>query len=237
MNAWGYYPPILAYHRVGAFKADHVPTVSAQAFERQLAFLARRHMAVISLETLVQGLGEGCVPRRSTVITFDDGYEQVHRVAWPLLKRFGFPATVFVTPSEVGLPGFATWEQVAEMGSNGVTIGSHTMHHTYLPLVDAQRIATELSESKQAIERRIEQPVRCLSYPVGGYTPEAKEAARQAGYTVACTTNRGLARTRWAIDRFALRRIKITERDAHPMIFGMKVSGYYDLFRSLRQPS
>jgi len=96
------------------------------------------------LEEVASRLDEGrSLPSRCAVLTFDDGYEETCTVAWPLLKRFGFPAAVFVTPAEVGLPGFATWEQVARMARDGMTIGSHTMHHSYLPVVPSERLPLE----------------------------------------------------------------------------------------------
>ena len=74
MNQWSYYVPILGYHRVGSARPDHVPTLSADAFERQLAILVRFRYRVLSLEDLVEHLDRGAgLPRRSVVITFDDG--------------------------------------------------------------------------------------------------------------------------------------------------------------------
>ena len=236
MSRWSYHIPILGYHRVGPFKGDHVPTVSAEAFERQLWWMARWRYRVVGLDEVVAALDRGTsMPRRTTVITFDDGYEETCTVAWPLLKRFGFPATVFVTPGEVGLPGFATWEQIQAMGQEGMTIGSHTMHHSYLPLVPLEQLPEELAGSRQVIEERLRRPVQFLSYPIGGFTPDAQQAARQAGYLAACTTNRAVSQA--ALDRYALRRIKMTDRDANPLSLRTKLSGYYDLFRQLRQPS
>ena len=236
MNQWSYYVPILKYHRVGPSRPDHVPTLSAAAFERQLALLARFRYRVLSLEELVGHLDRGArLPRRSVVITFDDGYEETHTVARPLLKRFGYPAIVFVPPGEVGRAGFATWEQLAELARDGITVGSHTMHHSYVPLLSAEQLREELQQSKAVIEAHIGRVVHCLSYPIGGFTPQAQALARQAGYRVACTTNRSLPGA--GLDRYALRRIKMTERDAHPLLLLAKVSGYYDLFRRLKRPS
>jgi len=234
MSRLSYYLPILGYHRVGAHQDDHVPTVSPEAFERQLALLTRWRFRAVGLADVVACLDGGSrLPRHSVVITFDDGYEETHRVAWPLLKRFGFPATVFVMPGEVGLKGFATWQQIIEMSGNGLTIGSHTMHHSYLPRLAEELVDEELRASRRAIEERIGRPVEFLSYPVGGYTPQAKAIARDVGYRAACTTNRS---TSFAMDRYALRRIKMTDRDAHPLRLLAKVSGYYDLFRRLQPP-
>ncbi|OGX41700.1 MAG: hypothetical protein A3C53_04875 [Omnitrophica WOR_2 bacterium RIFCSPHIGHO2_02_FULL_68_15] len=227
--------PILGYHRVGEARPDHVPTVSAEAFERQLATLERHRVRVLSLDEAVAALERGDPPpRRSAVVTFDDGYVETYTVAWPILRRFGFPAAVFVTPGEVGLPGFATWDQLVEMSRDAITIGSHTMHHSYLPLVSEDRLPEELIRSKAVIEERLGRPIRYLSYPIGGYTPQAQALAQQAGYQAAFTTNRGVSR---AVDRYALRRIKVTERDTNPLLLLAKVSGYYDCFRELKQPA
>ena len=236
MTRWSYHLPILGYHRVGVYRADHVPTISPEAFERQLSWLARFRYRVLSFDEVVDLLESGGgLPRRSVAITFDDGYEETYTVAWPLLKRFAFPAAVFVAPAEVGCPGFATWEQLVEMARDGLTVGSHTMHHSYLPLVSETRLRYELVQSKQLIEARLGRPVQYLSYPIGGFTPAAQAFARQAGYRAACTTNRTASRA--GLDRYALRRIKMTERDVHPLALLAKVSGYYDLFRRLKQPT
>ncbi len=228
--------PIIAYHRIGEPKDDHVPTVTPAAFESQLNFIHRHGYRVISLEDVVEALTRGeRIPRHRVVITFDDGYEETCSVAAPLLHRRGFCATVFVTPSEVGLPGFMTWDQIRLIAKNGITVGSHTLHHTYLPLVSHGEVEEEVGESKTVIERELNRPVHWLSYPVGGFTQEVQAVAQAAGYRAACTTNRG--RSRVNSDLFALRRIKITERDRYPVSLWVKLSGYYDLFRALEQPA
>lgn len=228
--------PIVGYHRVGEAKGDHVPTVSAQAFEQQMAYLARHRYTVLDLPEVAQRVQAGQpIPRKSVVITFDDGYEETATVAGPILHRHGFRATVFVTPSEVGLPGFMTWPQVKEIASNGLTIGSHTMHHTYLPMVSHEKAQQELAESKRTLETQLGHAVEWLSYPVGGYTSAIQELARGVGYRGACTTNRGT--DKWKLDLYALRRIKMTEADQHPLLLRAKLSGFYDCFRTLHAPA
>lgn len=231
----GYYPPILGYHRIGTACGDHVPTVSPEAFERQLVYLARHRYRVMGLEEVADCLEQRRrIPRRSAVITFDDGYVETYSIALPLLKRFRFPSIVFIAPGEVGWKGFVTWEHVQAMAEQGMSIGSHTIHHSYLPLVPHQRLPEELVDSKRMIEARIDRPVHFISYPIGGFTAEVQSIVKDAGYRAACTTNR----RSWvkAIDRFALRRIKMTERDRNLLWFRAKMSGYYDAFRQLEQP-
>ena len=235
MGRFSYHLPILGYHRVGPPRGDHVPTVTAETFERQLNFLVRNKFRVVNLDALVGMIDRGGrIPSRTIVITFDDGYEETFSIAWPLLKRRRFPATVFITPNEVGLEGFANWEQVGKMARDGVTIGCHTMNHRYLPLVSEAKLSEEIVDSKRVIEERISQPVLYFSYPVGGYTPLVQVTVRKAGYRAACTTNRAWSHK---MDPFALRRVKITEKDRHPIRLWAKLSGFYDTFRQLEQPA
>lgn len=228
--------PIVTYHRVGVSRGDHVPTVSAETFEWQLSFLARHQFHTIAFDTLLEAIAcRTPVPRRTVLITFDDSYEETYSVAAPLLHRFGFRATVFVPPFDIGRAHMMTWNQLRELSQNGMAVGSHTLSHAYLPLASQERIREELMQSKAVLEQELQRPIRWLSYPVGGFTPFAQAVAREAGYQAACTTNRGL--TKAVHDLFALRRIKITERDRHPLIFSAKLSGYYDYFRRLEQPA
>ncbi len=231
-----FYPPILGYHRIGAYRGDHVPTVSTGAFERQLTFLSRYRYRVCSLDEIIQTIDTfGDISLRSVALTFDDGYEEIYHNAWPLLKRFGFSATLFVTPGEVGLPGFATWQQIQQMANQGMSIGNHTMHHSYLPLIQEEQLHEELIDSKLLIEQQIGRTVQFLSYPVGGFSAQIKNRVRDAGYEAAFTTNRAFCGK--MLDRFAVRRVKITERDRFPALFWVKLSGYYDFFRRLKAPS
>ena len=231
---WSRYTPILDYHRVGEAKGDHVPTVSTDAFARQLASLARWRYRVIGLDALVAQLIAGePMPRRCAVITFDDGYEETFRIAWPLLRSFGFSATVFVIPLEVGLPGFATWGQLTQMADEGMLIGSHTMSHRYLPAALDEQLPGELIDSKRVIEAQLGRSVDFLGYPIGAFTHEAQRVAQRAGYLAACTTNRGYRR---GLDLFALRRIKITERDRLSLFFRAQLPGFYDAFRRVKPP-
>ena len=227
--------PILTYHRIGEPQHDHVPTVTPERFERHLAFLARRRCQVLPFEQFLEHLEQGTrLPRRVTLITFDDGYVETATIAAPLLRRFGFPSIVFVTPGQIGTSGFMSWEQVRGLQAAGMAVGSHTLHHTYLPLVSRDQAEQELVESKRMLERELGRPVPWLSYPVGGFTAEIQAIAKTAGYRAACTTNRGHSKR--AFDLFALRRIKVTERD-QPFTLSVKLSGYYDWFRRLEQPA
>lgn len=84
---------ILTYHRFGIEK--HPAKVSAAEFESHLEYL-KRYSCVLPLNETIKCLQEGrTLPPNATVITIDDGYADAYNVAFPLLKKFGFPATVY----------------------------------------------------------------------------------------------------------------------------------------------
>ncbi len=149
-------------------------------------------------------------------LTFDDGYTDVHDVAWPLLSERGIPLHVFFVTDyagrdnewdlALGRPPFRhlSWSQVRDMASRGVTFGSHTASH-----VDATRVApdvlrADLERSRRALEDATGKPVRTLSYPFGRYDSAAQAAARAAGFDAAFSLYPSHRNA--TVDRFALRR-------------------------------
>ena len=145
---------------------------------------------------MIQGIKANRVfSKKTAVITFDDGYDDVYTNGFRILKEYGFPATAFVLPDLVGREGYMTWAQLRDMrGSGLIAVESHTLSHTYLPEVseDAQR--REISGSKRAMEKAMGGEVKYFAYPVGGFTDSVKAMVQEAGYEAACTTNRGFNR-------------------------------------------
>jgi peptidoglycan/xylan/chitin deacetylase (PgdA/CDA1 family) len=206
--------------------------VSPQSFEKQMSFLKNNAYQVISLDEYVQGSRAGKkFSHKTVVITFDDGYLDNYTNAFPVLKKYHFPATIFVIPDFMGAKNLLTWDQIKEMSQNGITIGSHTRHHVYLPRLTKEQIKDEIIGSKSFIERRLGVPVYYLSYPTGGFTEEIKAITALAGYKAAFTTNRG--DDRYNIDPYELDRIHVNNWD-NDFYFFWKLSGYDNLFRGLR---
>jgi len=226
-----YEAPILTYHRISSFCFDTpLLCVSPQSFKRQMDFIARHGYQVISLEELVNALSrKKNLPRKTVVITFDDGTEDVYQYGFPILKKHGFPATIFVISHSMGRPGFLSWGQINEMQRSGIDIGSHTKTHVFLPKVDDKKLWQEIFESKQEIQSRLGKEVTLFSYPMGGFNPQAQFFLKKSGYKGACTTNRGRYNIR--ADVFALRRIKMTDDSDNPLVMWVKLSGIYNLFR------
>lgn len=228
-----WYPPILTYHRVHPAAAADTPTLTPQQFDRQMTRLAQRWRP-IPLATLITWLeGQGPLPRRAVAVTFDDGEESLAAHAGPILRRHRIPATVFMIADNIGRPGFLTEEQLRRLRGEGMTIGSHTLRHAYLPSLPADQARHELAESKRRLEQRSGGPVEFLSYPGGGYTPDVAQAARETGYRAACTTNRGTQR---APDRWALRRITMHASAISAAGIWLRCSGYYTTWKRLRAP-
>lgn len=202
-----------------------------KAFEAHLDFLRRFRYRVIPAPQLVQV--KNALPKRSIVLTFDDGYENFYTEAFPRLARYGFTATVFVVTDRIGQKGYLSWEQLYHLHQSGMTIGSHTCTHPHLPDIERSQLEREIRQSRQILEKELKAPVTLFSYPFGGFTREAVALVRQSGYQAAFTTNRGFVADNQ--DIFTLRRIRMSPR-THPLHLWAKCSGYYNLFRKPRPP-
>ena len=229
-----WYPPILAYHRVHPVHTSDTPTLSPEVFEKQMRILSERWKP-IPLALLVSFLdGKTSIPRRGVAVTFDDGTDDVFTFAFPILKKYRIPATIFMITNQMDKDGSLKKDELLEMSRSGIDIGSHTLGHAYLPSLTIEEAGRQISDSKKALETA-GLPAKHFSYPAGGYSPAIVEAVRQAGYHSACTTNRGLHR--FPIDRWALRRV--TMHGNVGSVFGMwlRCSGYYNLNKRLRSPA
>ena len=188
--------PILCYHRFGSGNSKMV--VSPAQFEAQLEWLARNRYRVIRLAELAQFRAGGRqLPARSVVITIDDGYESVHRHAYPLLRRFGFPATLFVYPDFVGAGDAMSWAQLRELAATGLfDIQSHSKSHRNL--VDRapdesdeqyrRNVDAELRGSRSLLEARLPGTrVDQIAYPFGDANLLVVDAAARHGYQLGLT--------------------------------------------------
>lgn len=228
-----YVVPILMYHRVSL--ADEFPlgTVSPKAFAKQMDFLKRHGYQVITVDDLVEGTkARKKFSHHTVVITFDDGYQDNYKNAFPILKKYHFPAAVFLISDYIGVnPNLLTWDQIKEMNQNGITFESHTRRHVYLPEVSEEKLKDEIRGSKHVIEEHLGKPVYYFAYPSGGFSEHIKSLVAMAGYKAAFSTNRGY--DRYNIDLYELSRIRLNSGDT-PVVLWNKLSGYYNLFRKLR---
>src|SRR5437660_4016417 len=200
---------IYCYHRL-VDKVRYPGTeITPQVFEAQMKELKDRGITVISMQDLLAWKrGEKNIPTRSAVITFDDGYKSQYEVAWPILKKYGYPFTMFIYTEGVrggslGGGGAITWEQLADMRDNGVDIEAHSATHqdlreghtitlaspggkkTRTKLTGPQYeqwVQNEVVGCKQLLEQRLGIKINCFAVPFGNYNEHVKELARNAGY-------------------------------------------------------
>jgi len=188
--------PILYYHSIKLENGNELRMPPKQ-FEAQMAYLQDKGYQSVSLEQLYQALYKGgTLPERPIVITFDDGYVDNYTTAFPILKKHGYTATVFMVTSYINGEGFMSWPQLKELVANGWEIEGHTTKHPYLTKIDPSTILSELRPPKELLEKELGQTVNFFAYPYGDLNPNVVQKVKDAGYLMAVTTARG-----WADDK------------------------------------
>jgi peptidoglycan/xylan/chitin deacetylase (PgdA/CDA1 family) len=170
-------------------------------FAAHLAYLRLTGRQCVSLEEVAAALRDGQpLPRRGVVLTFDDGYTGIFRHALPVVRRFGWTATVFVPSRLIGQEaGPGTTYPVAKMDlaqiralvAEGWSIGSHTRTHADLTRVEEAVLSEEIIGSRQDLETDLGVPITTFCYPYGRFNATAAEVVSQAGYEAGCTNQYG----------------------------------------------
>ena len=170
----------LMYHAVGVEGGPGVDphyTVALSLFTAHLQACVHQGGAVVCAQDWLDGRG-------GVIVTFDDGHESNHRVAWPALAAIGARADFFVNPAQVGTAGFATWAALREMADGGMSIQSHGLDHShYLTELSVGRLREELRQSRLEIEHHTGHPVTLLAPPGGRCPVDLARIAREVGYT------------------------------------------------------
>ena len=200
---------IFCYHRL-VDKIRYPGTeITPAAFEAEMKQLKDAGITVISMQDLLAWKrGDKNIPPRCAVVTFDDGWKSQYEVAWPLMKKYGYPFTMFIYTEGVrggslGGGEAITWEQLADMRDNGVDIEAHSATHqdlreghtimianpggkkTRTKLTGPQYeqwVQNEVVGCKQLLEQRLGIKVNCFAVPFGNYNEHVKELARNSGY-------------------------------------------------------
>lgn len=191
--------PVLVYHQFGE-KSTNRMTVARETFEAQMRFLKEKGYTVIPLTQLVAFAEfRAQIPERSVAITIDDGWRTTYDIAFPILRKYGYPATLFVyTQLITGSAKTLSWEQVREMAAQGVDVQCHTVSHRNLALpeegedAEAYFAATqrEIAEATRVIEQKTGRRPTILAYPYGDTNGLAIELLRKQGYRAAFTVVR-----------------------------------------------
>lgn len=183
--------PILVYHSVmphhpGQTREQRILDVDTSVFAEQMQFLIKGGYHVIPFARLVDALeGHATLPPRAVVITFDDGWQNQYKYAYPELRKLGLTATFFVFTSVIDRDKRnMTWAELRRLRAAGMTIGSHTRTHPMLP-DDHRALAAEVDSSRADIARHLGFEPKFFAYPFGAWDKRAEVEVRHAGYEAA----------------------------------------------------
>lgn len=209
---------ILYYHNVTDDPQVHSPSkVSIRLFEKQMRFLKQAKFNVISFDSLVTLIkSHAVIDPRTVVICFDDGFRDNYLYAFPILKKYNFPATIFVVTDYIGTKRwfsykdmrnsvepsddsyypveYLRWEDMEIMRDNWITIAPHTASHPILvagrrslTALSDEQLEHELSASKQVLYNLWRIKQPLFAYPIGDHDQRVMEAVRNAEYKAAGT--------------------------------------------------
>lgn len=237
--------PIIYYHRIAKDINDagkHGIFVTEKQFEDHLRYLKKEGFKTFTFEEALQ-IKKNCIPGKYVIITFDDGYEDNYTLAFPILKKYGFTAIIFLV---AGLE-FNSWDeqsdepklkmlnqqQIREMTEYGIEFGSHTLSHADLSKEPEEKVKVELADSKKIIEAKVGKEITSLAFPYGNCNETVKTIAKETGYKfVYATDNAPLGLHE---DLFQIRRIGIFPNTT-VMGLGRKIKGNY-IFKRVKKDS
>jgi peptidoglycan/xylan/chitin deacetylase (PgdA/CDA1 family)/glycosyltransferase involved in cell wall biosynthesis len=194
-SEYGQRLPVFLYHHVGPDRPGMVPglNVSAQDFERHVCWLARRGYTGICPADWLRWLREGKgLPKKPVLITFDDAYQDLLESAFPVLRKYGFGAAVYVVTGQVG--GTNVWdqahgfgalrlmnaEQIRHWSGQGIEFGAHSRTHVDLTTLSPQELHDEVVGSGKDLESLLGSPVASFAYPYGFHNPAVVDSVRNA---------------------------------------------------------
>lgn len=195
---------ILSFHKIGLPRAGGWNTwfyIPEETFIRQLNDLKSGGWKILDHSEFLDGLeNPASLPERSALITFDDGYRSMLTVALPVLRRFGFPAVLFVPTDYVGgcntFDGGAepdedicAWDELLELEREGISIQAHGVSHRPFSDLSLEGQREELQKSKAVLENHLDKTVDTFAFPYGndGLHPEQlRGEIEKAGYRAAC---------------------------------------------------
>ncbi|AOR22534.1 polysaccharide deacetylase family protein [Clostridium taeniosporum] len=185
---------VLGYHSIGnEFKKDPL-VVSKDLFRQHLQAIKDAGYTTITLQQLYDYLYNGAkIPKKSVVITLDDGYKDNYTNAFPILKELKMNATMFIIANYLDGGVYMLPSQVKEMSDYGIEIESHTFNHKELSTLSYDDQLKQLKDSKTKLENLTGKSINFVAYPSGSYNEDTLKAVKEAGYDMAFTVKKGQA--------------------------------------------
>lgn len=188
---------VFIYHR---FDDSRFPStnISDRDFQSHLEILRRQDFSVLTLGQIIDRIKRGeSLPQRCAAITVDDAFRSFLTNGWPLLKRFGYPVTLFVSTDLVGGGDYLDWQELKALHDQGVELGNHSASHAYL--LDQSkdgnwqaRVGEDIARAQRAFASHLGLTPRLFAYPYGEFSPELVELVRQAGFDAAVGQQSGV---------------------------------------------
>lgn len=208
--------PVLMYHNLlnGSSSGDGL-NVSEKFFDDQMYHVKAYGYNTISFNKLYDHYMNGSsLPENPIIITFDDGYESNYTIGYPILKKYGLEACIFVITNAIGNKNYMNEAQIKEIASNGVVdIQSHSASHSYdLPSMKKDDISSELNRSKEKLENIASKKVNVFCYPYGRYSQRLVNELIEQNYIFSVTTKYGIASK--TAHPFLLPRIRVMGSDS-----------------------
>jgi glycosyltransferase involved in cell wall biosynthesis len=194
---------ILMYHGFGdSDEAASRYVLPVRQFRRQMALLRLLRYRVVGLNEYVSQLQRG-THRRLVVLTIDDGYDDAYSRAFPVLVRFGYPATIFLVSGKIGASNdwdvesevsnrrIVSREEIQEMRRHGIEFGAHTRTHRMLTMLSEMEAREEIQGSVADLEREFGSPVRTFAYPYGEFAGEHEKIVAGSEIAAGCGVDAG----------------------------------------------
>jgi peptidoglycan/xylan/chitin deacetylase (PgdA/CDA1 family) len=190
-----------------------------------MRWLAAFGYQAIDMDGLVRArLGQGALPRRPVVITFDDGFQGSADHAVPVLRAHRFTAVFYLVAGlmgetsrwlrpELGMElSLMSWDTARALAADGFQCGAHTVTHPPLTGLDPAQCRAELEGARSRLQDELGRPIVHLAYPYGSFDQAVRATAAEAGYITACSTGAGLSGA--DDDMLALHRVTVYGHDS-----------------------
>lgn len=240
--------PVVMYHRVINSKENegvHGTYIYADIFREHLKYLKDNNYEVITFRDLdkLSWRNRFNEQKKYIILTFDDGYVDNYELAFPILKEFGFKATIFLmaestynewdvkASNEKKFP-LMSKEMILEMQDYGIEFGAHTFNHPKINKINSEEIKHQVLDCKKILEEKIGKEIITFAYPYGILNEYAKQVAEEAGYTFAVATDSGTVCL--SDDLYRIRRIAIFP-NTNLRSFKRKVKGNYNFIKIKRE--
>lgn len=185
--------PVLYYHSVHS-SSDNEVTITPENLKKQLKYIKDQGYITLTMNELKDYLlNNSHIPEKSILITFDDGYMNNYYNAFPILKDLDMVATIFCITSNLDGSYYLSKEAIIEMSNYGLDFESHTITHSHLDKLNYSDQLKELQDSKKTLESITGKESYAIAYPFGDFNTDTIEAAKNSGYLLGFTTNRGFS--------------------------------------------